>query len=196
MKNIIAVFALFLMLFVAGTARAGLIIQPLVGSIWQIQHHAPTGQSFTAEDPHVSVGFWIEDMNPLSGPLADLSVELFEGIGASGTLLASGTISGLTPDYAGFFDVDFTSVALTVGQSYTAIISSTSPRGGIRSSSPDPYPGGALILYGTETIYRDATFRVVPQTIPHGQVIPAPGAILLGGIGVGFVSWLRRRRTL
>ncbi|MBD1929203.1 PEP-CTERM sorting domain-containing protein [Trichocoleus sp. FACHB-90] len=175
-------------------ASAASIIQDKSTGTTQIQFFSPSGQTFTAEDTFIkSIGFYIQDGNPFNEPNDSfIAISLYKG--TIGTLLGSRVFDDLVAGFQGYADVDFSSIALTVGETYTAIIETNSPRWFVEGdSSRDRYRGGVAILNGNLRDDYDLRFRVlVDDTQPVPEPASALGLLAFGTLGVG--SFLKRRQ--
>jgi len=166
-----------------GTSLGASIIQDQGSGGTQIFSHSPIGQTFTAVDAQISsIGLYIDDANASLAPDDfDVTLSLYEGVGIAGTFLGSRIFTGLFDNFEGYADVDFSSVSLTVGDTYTVIVANDTVRWFLKREEGDPYKCGSLISRGAVNPLLDARFRVIGASNPSLTTIiycPVPGSTL------------------
>jgi len=136
-----------------------------------IKAFSPLGQTFTAISNNrlSSVSLYLADMNAPAAP-ADHSVtiSLYEGAGTT-RLLGSRDYTALTDGFIGRVDVNFNTVTLVAGRTYTIAVSNDTARWGLISTA-NRYAGGTAWTSGAAEPGADAAFRVQWQpdsTIPR-----------------------------
>jgi len=110
-----------------------------------------------------------------------------------GVQLASSSAAG-TP--GNWVDVYWSPVAVVPDTTLFLVFTSTDNNMAIGGDTSNPYSRGQVYAnagYGSFPTY-DYTFRTYYDDA--FATIPVPGALLLGGLGVGLVGYLRRRRAL
>ena len=166
--SVAAAAALVWLVAAAEPARGERIITGPSGGSHVINGHSPIGQTFVAEDPHVTVGLHIHENR--SGESRELTISMFDGRGVGGALLDSRVVNVPQGFSRGYLDQDYSHLTLTVGRAYSVVLSSTSDAF-YSDSSLTQYANGDPIVTGVvRSELNDKAFRVVPVPEPTGAL--------------------------
>lgn len=156
-----------------------------------IQAYGPFGQSFIAEsDTLLKFEFFLQAFNP-TFPNTPLTLSILEGEGLGGTTLTSQSL--LVPESTyGFTGASF-SLGITAGNTYTAVLSSTSFYWAASGSFTDVYSDGQAYsssYFGYKIPFEDMTFRAVfAAPVPAGT-----HTIILSFMGLVLIATGHRLR--
>lgn len=192
MKNLFEKVIIFtFILAVSGNTQALVIDQGTNTGSLQIQSYEPLGQSFYASDTDIgTVSLSINPYNQFNNDLT-LTMALFDGAGDfSATALLLSEEFTLIEGFAGYLDLDVSSIIFTAGNDYTiGIFNDTSQWSVDINWGDNPYAEGTAWLVGMVSAEADLQFQVNPTAVPE------PSSLLLLGLGMLALFGATKKKT-